>query len=165
MVRARVPVPDRQTRHGVGRVQQLPCSGSWLSCGSHQAPREPVVWPGVAHGLQGGTEEPVQLGSMRPSTWRSSCRRPPRRPNRYKAFPGCAGRRPVPARGPACRSPGPVPGPASKTHPAGRASTAAGSKFTLCNGGVNGASAAGPVQGRAAPLRDELLRQRAMSAL
>ena len=48
-------------RAGVGRVQQLHAAVAGFSCGLHQLPQGVGGLAGVAHGLQGGTEEPVQL--------------------------------------------------------------------------------------------------------
>ena len=48
-------------RAGVGRVQQLHAAVAGFSCGLHQLPQGVGGLAGVAHGLQGGTEEPVQF--------------------------------------------------------------------------------------------------------
>ena len=143
-------------RAGVGRVQQLHAAVAGFSCGLHQLPQGVGGLAGVAHGLQGGTEEPVQLrvdAAQHPGVVVVGGHAP--QAEQHKAFQAA----PVGIRFPpeglhvVVRA----GAGAGVVHPAGQRVHGGGVKVHVGNGGEQPLhQQPGLFRGRAAPRRDEL---------
>ena len=143
-------------RAGVGRVQQLHAAVAGFSCGLHQLPQGVGGLAGIAHGLQGGTEEPVQLrvdAAQHPGVVVVGGHAP--QAEQHKAFQAA----PVGIRFPpeglhvVVRA----GAGAGVVHPAGQRVHGGGVKVHVGNGGEQPLhQQPGLFRGRAAPRRDEL---------